>query len=112
MGPIGTDEHEQKLRTEERTLFRYMLVRLSIVSLVVGVAMYSLGTVLDQQGVVSTAVGFTILPAGGCFGIVTVNDEAWQPGSCFKLQLHKFCMTLLCALLGFDLGAFCAAIGV
>lgn len=111
MGPTDTDDLKQKLRTEERTLFHYMLVRLSIVSLVAGAALYCMGVVLDQQGVVATAAMHTILPLGVNMGIIASNDSVWRSGSRLRLQVHKLCGSLLCALLCFDLGALCGAIG-
>jgi hypothetical protein len=112
VGPIDTDdlEHAQKLRIE-RTLFRHMLVRLSITSLVVGAALYCLGTILDQLSVVGTAAGHTIIPLGCCVGIISPNDGIWESGKRLQLQIHKLCVTLMCCLLGFDLGALCAVIG-
>lgn len=111
MGSIDTDdlEHKHKLLIE-RTLFRDMLPRLSIISLVAGAALYCIGIVLNQQSVVGTFASFTVIPMGCCLGMVAEGD-IWQSGGRLKLGVHKLCMTLLCTLLGFDLGTLCVVIG-
>lgn len=113
MGPIDIDdlEHEHRLFTEQR-LFRRMLWRLSAVCFMTGVALYCIGTVLEQQGVVVAAALHTILPLGCCVGIIMPNDDVWQSGKRLWLQTHKLCVALLWAMLSFDLGVLCAAIGV
>ena len=113
MSPIDTDDFELRHRLLiEQARFRSMVRRLSVISFMTGATLYCIGTIIDQQSVAVTAAVNTMWPLGWSVGIILSNEGVWQQGKHLRLKIHKFCVTLWCALIGFDLGVLCAAIGV